>query len=1205
MSKIFRLHQKGGSENIEGWQAISGHLTKDHINSIADPSGSTAHTQITSIPSPFARMDLVRTAFEFVNSSKNLDAATIYHRLVSDCLDVAEIFFNIEALQDKIEVLQWSTGIRVVAGELDIDPVSDLGKLMNGAGSGAAGGSAGGFAGGSANAKHRLLGETLKMYLFQDRSAFNFADFKHCYLLNYKQGPEIINIIGGTSPATLFFSSANDLSYVDIRFGNDKVFDDHFVPLYKRGREFVKYLFAFRRSFPEFSVKFPDLNTYLDETYALLDRELKEAIRVMDGDANSYRHSYDLLPVVAEGNNAEILGVPLRVKNYGVDPTTDEHDFVIQLDPGKTVEGFVPLVLPKEAFNEPLRYAGGVWQSSYSESVPYLDDRALADRTLPNQAHIKYPYLTVSDLLQPYLIRLPFAMDDRRFFDGNYEVRQGEKDHSYVLPLKKTYFDYFSAAGLRGRLPDGRKRIEMIQMAGGVKVILRVPIKGGRYIQLSRLYNINQLQDSIQPANERDNVGIIVDNQFTLAVYPWMRVDTPDFNPHYRVLLVDRDVAVATKPNNYTVSFYRESRPFEPLRPLAVKPRSSKHQNTGVTTIYYVLEQNFDLVEVVNNTASGMLVPLFEPLPMPSRAFRFAIDFGTSNTHIEYKDSREDITRPFEVGEKDVQVGTLHQPGEATESHLLNPKLGFGAIALLGIIREEFMPLQINRSIQYKFPQRTVINDNGSFNPDDSNFALADFNIPFWYLKEDRGLSSEVTPNLKWSDFRNDKRLERRTKAFLKQLLLMIRNKVLLEGGDLASTEIVWFYPSSMPVFRRRFFQNSWATYYQRYFPGATRLYKMSESFAPFYHYYHKENVRPHDRPAVNIDIGGGTTDIVIYQSEDPILLTSFRFAANSIFGDGYGSTSAANGFVQHFESKIKESLSNTKAGTLTHIYDVIKQKNSKSVELIEFFFSLEENKTIKDNRIPLSFSRLLAEGTEFKLVFIFFYAAIIYHIARLMKARGLEIPEFITFSGNGSKVIRLAGGGSDLGTLLGYTKVIFGEVYGVGSTAGSAGGSAAGSAVPSMEFRLTANPKEITCKGGLECADPSRFDSLEEQILVTLPGTDGTTTVPPATLKYTDLQSEAVVGAVVSEVSAFIDLFFALNSRYNYYSYFGIDGKGFAEYKEILKSRLKSDLIDGIRQKMAEVEGNADVDITETLFFYPLVGAINRLASSIQKNNQ
>ena len=104
---------------------------------------------------------------------------------------------------------------------------------------------------------------------------------------------------------------------------------------------------------------------------------------------------------------------------------------------------------------------------------------------------------------------------------------------------------------------------------------------------------------------------------------------------------------------------------------------------------------------------------------------------------------------------------------------------------------------------------------------------------------------------------------------------------------------------------------------------------------------------------------------------------------------------------------------------------------------------------------------------------------------------------------------------------------------------------------------------------------------------------------------RSTELQSEAVVSGVVGEVSSFIDFFFALNGRYNYYQYFGIDGKGFAEYKDILKSRLKSDLIDGIRQKMAEVEGNEEVNITETLFFYPLIGAINRLAFSIQKNNQ
>ena len=104
MSKIFRLHT-GAGENIEHWQEIPSHLSDNFINSIEDPSGSTAHTQITSIPSPFARMDLVRTAFRYVTSKRALEGTTIYHRMVSDCFDVAEIFFNIEALHEKIEIL--------------------------------------------------------------------------------------------------------------------------------------------------------------------------------------------------------------------------------------------------------------------------------------------------------------------------------------------------------------------------------------------------------------------------------------------------------------------------------------------------------------------------------------------------------------------------------------------------------------------------------------------------------------------------------------------------------------------------------------------------------------------------------------------------------------------------------------------------------------------------------------------------------------------------------------------------------------------------------------------------------------------------------------------------------------------------------------------------------------------------------------------
>lgn len=73
MSKVFRYHQ--GRDNIKGWGISSkynNNVYGDDPESIKDPAGATASKEITSIPSPFARMDLVKAAFAFVNT-KGLD----------------------------------------------------------------------------------------------------------------------------------------------------------------------------------------------------------------------------------------------------------------------------------------------------------------------------------------------------------------------------------------------------------------------------------------------------------------------------------------------------------------------------------------------------------------------------------------------------------------------------------------------------------------------------------------------------------------------------------------------------------------------------------------------------------------------------------------------------------------------------------------------------------------------------------------------------------------------------------------------------------------------------------------------------------------------------------------------------------------------------------------------------------------------------
>ena len=88
MAKVFRIH-KGASNTISNWED-SVRIGTTAIDSIEDPVGATDKKEITSIPSPFARMDLVKRAFKYV-AEHGLDGKTAYHKLVSDSLDGAVV----------------------------------------------------------------------------------------------------------------------------------------------------------------------------------------------------------------------------------------------------------------------------------------------------------------------------------------------------------------------------------------------------------------------------------------------------------------------------------------------------------------------------------------------------------------------------------------------------------------------------------------------------------------------------------------------------------------------------------------------------------------------------------------------------------------------------------------------------------------------------------------------------------------------------------------------------------------------------------------------------------------------------------------------------------------------------------------------------------------------------------------------------------
>lgn len=53
---------------------------------------------------------------------------------------------------------------------------------------------------------HRYFADALRKYMSSDSKTYNFEALRNIYLLNYVEGPDELNIIGATSPATLFLA---------------------------------------------------------------------------------------------------------------------------------------------------------------------------------------------------------------------------------------------------------------------------------------------------------------------------------------------------------------------------------------------------------------------------------------------------------------------------------------------------------------------------------------------------------------------------------------------------------------------------------------------------------------------------------------------------------------------------------------------------------------------------------------------------------------------------------------------------------------------------------------------------------------------------------------------------------------------------------------------------------------------------------------
>lgn len=1113
MSKIFRLGE--GSNTYTDWNASpSFPYNSNNRKKIQDPDGATARKEITSIPSPFARIDLVKNAFKEVCDSRDLDGNTIFHKMVSDALDIGELFFNIDRFKDKLEIITWNPSdcIRELIG-------SDL-------------------------EGHKHLGDALQKYLQADAKEYNFESLQNVYILNYKKGRDELNVIGATSPATLFFSNANDLSELseELSFEKDKPFDSSYNPLYKRDANYVKSLYLYRKCFNGFAAVFPEVNDYFELTFKQLPNELREEIRHMD--AND-AVDFDSISVSHESNNniVEVLGQPLYKMNGTV--SIDKSDFLI--DSPKCADQI--LVLPIERGNtyRDLIYVTEKWgDQKYAE--PY-DERELDERTLPSRGD-KQPYLTISDFLEPQIIRVPYQLNEDEFFTAH--KRMNGEDATFLLPLKPLFFKYFSAEDI---IEKNMITVTTISKSSA-DVTLRIPVKSKKqrkYVEYSRSY-----YDSGNEPEEYNNKGVVYNMKISGFVMPNVRFLRPD-EAIYKVGLL------MAGNSRYKLNFYNGDNIIPNITPSVRQDESEPLKNA----VYTVANNNFEFIRIsANSGANCIIIPKFKKQTI-NNEFRFAVDLGTSNTHVEVSmNGRESEAYGYKkplVSKFFIQ--TFNEEGFTSSRDLLRAD---------NIIEKDILPDYAGKESDFHFPTRTILSCAKNIDWTSNQKCLEMHNIPLTYGKRLELSWNDYQYDIKWGTDDKDKAMLR---CYVEDLLFMLRNKVVVEGGDLAKTKLTWFYPISMPGGRKQKLTRIWNEKFDEYFPGATGgIEPMSESYAPVLH-YRSENTTISN--LVNIDIGGGTTDVAYFVDKELSFVTSFKFAANDIFQDAFAKDTMRNGIVDAYKDKIKAVLesnsSDPKVREVLKIFD--SDNNRHPANMASFLFSLRDNQNLrKVNRNKIDYNEQLQDDEQFKIVFVMFYTAIIYHIAQIVKLKQLPLPRHISLSGNGSKVIKIVS--TDSAILSSYTKKIFelvtGQAYGK-NPLGIIGLDKEGS-------------KESTCKGGILGSEPE--GNREKQVILTSKGdafVDG--------LVFGAID-DAYKKTVEQSALRFFDFFFMLSSKYNMKDDFGITNNSINTAKYYCNQDLGTFINRGLEIQREDYEDSDPLH--ETLFFYPLKGFLSNLINNL-----
>lgn len=868
-----------------------------------------------------------------------------------------------------------------------------------------------GNSGNPSNQKHRDFAESLK----KQKDKF-LRDVDCIYLFYFNN-----ELMGGTSKYSMVFTSPNWDSGKPVR------------SLLERDLEFRKFVYKYARAYNRTSnwgnnADEHEFYEYIRNCFHSEEPTVQELVPD-PYTIDDLKNDYPILELPVNDLNTRIFTHQYdgtRFFLYNRPQNQFISDFFIRSTIHPNVDrDHTPLVLAEGQYYGMKYYDQEMWKSSITVSQVEHDPNNPDEKNdLPDCNAYTHPYLTEIDFLEENLLALPFEINTEEFYGGI----SLDDDYSAMIPVKPVFFQYFTREDLNGMMEWNQKAKELV---------LSIPVCNVQGQPTGEVvFRKRYSESNVCYLKEKDEKDV----KLSLGIFPLLKAKSPITNDYWIRFGMDSEANY----QDVKLHFYNMGSETKLLyQGLERRDTASKSWHQNVKDFDYV---QIELPEVdgKHQKVRAIVVPKFDAHPINNTGnhqYTYAVDFGTTNTHIAFSvDGGE--AESFKDNEIKQQVAYLDKFEDANEGNLEM------------LQAREFIPHIGTRNNNYSFPIRTVVNSNGTVNIADRSVLFTKTSIGFRYPNE-KIQNSQYHTDLKWK-YLTDSTLavnNLNVNAYFEEIMRMIKTHWLLQTVDHSQLpEIVLTYPLAGINGLGRM-RTGWNDAYFTVFGVNGNIRDMAESLAPCIKKIRFAQANE-TTGILNIDIGGGSTDIQYYSNSLAGELShydSIKFAGDDLWGIGNENISevpravgvTSNRFTQLADSRLGQAA--IRIGGESLVYKAIQLFDCKE----------KVNMLLRDGNHNLA--NLLGDFKDSntrvcRLHLFLHYSAIIYHVAKWMQTNQLPFPETLSLTGLGSLYVNLLF--STNAELSSFTKSLL-ETFYSGSTAPN-----------EFVVQFEPNPKNVTAEG-------------------------------------------------------------------------------------------------------------------------------------------